>query len=56
MQKTFEWQTFAFAIGVYTLWVGLLFVEVLWVAIPLIGAVIALQSSVQHELLHGHPF
>lgn len=56
MQKTFEWQTFAFAIGVYTLWVGLLFVEVLWVAIPLIGVVIALQSSVQHELLHGHPF
>ncbi len=56
MQRMFEWQTFTLAIGVYVIWYGLLFVEVWWISAPLLAVVITLQSSVQHELLHGHPF
>lgn len=56
MKRTFEWQTFTLAIGVYVVWYRLLFVESWWVSAPLLAVVITLQSSVQHELLHGHPF
>jgi len=28
----------------------------LWVAVPLLMVVLALHSSLQHEVLHGHPF
>jgi fatty acid desaturase len=27
-----------------------------WLAVPLLGVVIAFHSSLQHEVLHGHPF
>lgn len=28
----------------------------LWVAVPVLSVLVALHSSVQHEVLHGHPF
>jgi fatty acid desaturase len=27
-----------------------------WVAVPLVAVILALHSSLQHEMLHGHPF
>ena len=53
-----EWPTVALIIGCYGSWaaVGLL----VWpqypiVALILLGFIIALQSSIMHEVLHGHP-
>jgi len=55
----FEWQTLALIVVCYALW-G---VAVTWLAgVSLVAAVvlaaltIALHSSLQHEVLHGHPF
>ena len=59
MARRIEWQTVAVAAGVYGAWAGLL------AATPLIGAtaaallmipVLVLHSSLQHEIMHGHPF
>lgn len=53
-----EWPTVALIIGCYGSWaaVGLL----VWpnypvVALVLLGFIVALQSSIMHEVLHGHP-
>jgi len=53
-----EWPTVALIIGCYGAWgaVGLL----VWPAYPVLalivlGFVVALQSSIMHEVLHGHP-
>lgn len=53
-----EWPTVGLIIGCYTLWgaTGLL----IWpnhpvAALLLLGFVVALQSSIMHEVLHGHP-
>ncbi|MYG52002.1 MAG: fatty acid desaturase [Rhodospirillaceae bacterium] len=59
MARRIEWPTVAVAAGVYGAWAGLL------AATPLIGAtaaallmipVLVLHSSLQHEIMHGHPF
>jgi fatty acid desaturase len=53
-----EWPTLGLIVGCYALWgaTGLL----IWpahpvVALVLLGFVVALQSSITHEVLHGHP-
>lgn len=52
-----EWGTFALILGCYGAWAGLLFAPVpLWLAGLLLVPVIALHSSLTHEVLHGHPF
>jgi fatty acid desaturase len=56
MKHKFAWPTLALIIVVYAAWGALLFVEPWWIASPLLGTTIALQASLQHEVLHGHPF
>ncbi len=56
MKSTTDWPTVALLFGCYALWALLLFVAPVWLAVVLLGPVIALQSSLQHEVLHGHPF
>ncbi len=50
-----EWPTLGLIALCYCVWVGALFLPV-WVAVPVLALSIALQSSLQHEVLHGHPF
>lgn len=50
-----EWPTLGLICLCYAAWMGALFLPV-WAALPLLIALIALQSSLQHEVLHGHPF
>lgn len=56
MELKVDWPTLALIIVCYAVWLLLLFVAPLWLNIPFLGVVIALQSSLQHEVLHGHPF
>lgn len=54
-----EWPTLALMVVCYGLWAGATWFAAsisLWIAIPLLAAVLALHSSLQHEVLHGHPF
>lgn len=49
-----EWPTLALIAACYGAWAVVLFwMPMAW---PLLIPVIALQSSLQHEVLHGHPF
>ncbi len=50
-----EWPTLGLIALCYCVWTGALFAPV-WAALPLLTLAIALQSSLQHEVLHGHPF
>lgn len=50
-----EWRTLAVFVLCYTAWVGALWLPV-WIAIPALAVIIALQASLQHEAIHGHPF
>ncbi len=57
--KTPEWGTFALIVACYATWLAVLFwlaAWSLWLAIPAMGLVGALHSSLTHEALHGHPF
>ncbi len=57
--KSPEWATFALIIACYSAWLGAIFWLAgisLWLAIPFMGLVAALHSSLTHEALHGHPF
>lgn len=56
MRKKTDWPTLALIICCYVTWLVLLFTAPIWLSIPLLAPVIALQSSLQHEVLHGHPF
>lgn len=56
MDNKFAWPTFALIIIVYAVWGLLLFVDPWWIASPFLGITIALHASLQHEVLHGHPF
>jgi len=51
-----EWPTLALIISCYLIWLLVLYSQVsvvlLWMALPLL---LALHSSLQHEVLHGHP-
>jgi len=49
-----EWPTFAALLGCYGGWIALLFGP-LWLSVPGLAVMIALQSSLQHEIIHGHP-
>ena len=49
-----EWPTLAALIGCYGTWFSLLFLP-LWISLPGLTFMIALQSSLQHEIIHGHP-
>ena len=50
-----EWPTLALIGMCYCVWSGALFMPV-WAAVPVLALMIALQASLQHEVLHGHPF
>jgi fatty acid desaturase len=54
-----EWPTIALVALTYTLWI-LLTIKAdrigFWVAVPLLALAIAQHSSLQHEIIHGHPF
>ncbi len=50
-----EWPTLALMITCYSVWTLALWMPVA-LAVPVLIAAIALQSSLQHEVLHGHPF
>ncbi len=54
-----EWPTLALILGCYALWgVSVFHGAALWLPLGMAGAVIAitLQSSLIHEMIHGHPF
>ncbi|SDD97505.1 fatty acid desaturase [Ruegeria marina] len=54
-----EWGTFALILGCYAAWLVAVFWLAdlsLWLAVPVMGLVAALHSSLTHEALHGHPF
>ena len=57
--KSPEWPTFALIVACYGLWLIAIFGVAawsLWLAVPMMGVVAALHSSLTHEALHGHPF
>ena len=51
-----EWRTLALILANYVAWALILFWVPVVVAVPLLAVVIAFQSSLTHEALHGHPF
>lgn len=51
-----EWGTFALILACYAAWLAVIFTLPVWLAIPAMGLVAALHSSLTHEALHGHPF
>ncbi len=55
-RKGLEWITFALILACYAAWLGVIFYTPVWVAIPAMGLVAAMHSSLTHEALHGHPF
>ncbi len=58
MRET-EWPTLGLLGGCYLLWFGLtaFHAEIgYWLAVPLLILTLAQFSSLQHEVLHGHPF
>ncbi|WP_170437734.1 fatty acid desaturase [Ruegeria arenilitoris] len=57
--KSPEWPTFALIVACYALWLIAIFGVAawsLWLAVPMMGVVAALHSSLTHEALHSHPF
>ena len=54
-----EWPTLLLILGCYVVWaLGLYWLPGVWMPLAIAALVvsIALQSSLQHEVLHGHPF
>ncbi|MDX1743839.1 MAG: fatty acid desaturase [Ruegeria sp.] len=51
-----EWGTLGLIVACYGAWLAVIFFLPVWVAIPAMGLVAALHSSLTHEALHGHPF
>lgn len=53
-----EWPTLALAFGIYGGWLALTFFHdalPYWLVFPVLAWLVAWQSSLQHEVLHGHP-
>lgn len=53
-----EWPTLALVAAVYAVWLGAVaFAGALtpWVAVPALALALTLHSSLQHEVIHGHP-
>lgn len=54
-----EYPTLFLLAGTYLAWAAVtIFAEPigLWVAVPLLAVILAQHSSLQHEVIHGHPF
>ena len=51
-----EWPTVVLIIACYAVWVLALLVMPLWMGVPVLALTIALHTSLQHEVIHGHPF
>jgi fatty acid desaturase len=54
-----EWRTLGLLGGCYAIWLVVTADAAVlgpWLAVPLIALTITLHSSLQHEILHGHPF
>ena len=54
-----EWPTVGLFVLTYGLWACAVFLLAdlaLWLAILLTGVAVAFQASLQHEVIHGHPF
>jgi fatty acid desaturase len=59
MPMRVEWPTFGLIVTTYVLWViGLFWLPVWWMPLGFLAVLIAivLNSSLQHEAAHGHPF
>jgi fatty acid desaturase len=57
-RKVAEWPTLVVTIGCYGFWLLLTWsfhAVPLWVSLPLGSVLLTLHSSLQHEVLHGHP-
>ena len=50
-----EWPTWAILVGTYTVWILALFLLPTWLSLPVAALAIAQHSSLQHEVIHGHP-
>lgn len=50
------WPTVLLIIGCYGTWVLALWALPLWAGVIIAAPVIALHASLQHEVIHGHPF
>ena len=55
-RRTVEWPTLALLIGCYGGLFCALWLLPTWAAIIVLGPLIALHSSLSHEVIHGHPF
>ncbi len=53
--EPFAWPTLGLIGAVHAIWIASLFLPAA-IAIPFLAAVIALYASLQHEVIHGHPF
>ena len=56
--KSIEWPTVALAIFIHAGWLALTFLHAflpIWLLVPMGAWLIAWHSSLQHELVHGHP-
>lgn len=54
-----EWPTLALIAACYCVWaLATAFADALglWLAVPVVALTLTLHSSLQHEVLHGHPF
>ncbi len=58
-EREIEWPTLALVLACYGLWAAITWFAA-WlgvaIAVPAIAVVLTLHSSLQHEVLHGHPF
>lgn len=57
-RKAVEWPTLSLTLGCYGLWLAVTFFFQdlpLWVSLPVGSVLVTLHSSLQHEVLHGHP-
>lgn len=55
----FEWPTFLLLFFTYSVWATVtIFYAAIdpWLALPILAMVLAFHSSLQHEIIHGHPF
>jgi fatty acid desaturase len=58
-RESFEWPTLALLGATYALWLLVTVTATaigLWLAVPILGLLLAQHSSLQHEVIHGHPF
>lgn len=50
------WPTVLLIIACYLTWIAALWALPLWLGVVVAGIAIALHASLQHEVIHGHPF